>query len=129
MMPDLIDFLRKRLWVRQDTLLVRELAVNGRRVDLVSFTRTRVTSAFELKVGGFARVLEQAHYNRQAFDRSWVVVPSVPKAINLAEAEKFGVGVIVIAPERVSAILHPGRPAYDRNARQRVRAQLLEMVV
>ena len=120
MMPTLVDFLRRRQWVRSDSLLARELPVNGRRVDLAVLTKSRVASAFELKIGGFGRVLEQAVYNRMTFDRSWIVVSGEPRAANVAEAAKYGVGVIVISSSCPRVLTRPGQPIFDRQARQRV---------
>lgn len=127
MMPILVDFLRRRNWIREDTLLARELPINGRRVDLAVYTRSKVSSAFELKIGGFSRVLEQAHYNRLSFHRSWIVVPNLPRQQNLAEARKFGIGVIVIEDDIVKTILHPARSSADRVSRLRVEDRFLEM--
>lgn len=123
MMPTLVQFLRKRHWVRSDSLLARELPVNGRRVDLAVLTKSQVASAFELKIGGFNRVLEQAVYNRMTFDRSWVVVSGVPRATNVAEAAKHGVGVIVISAGHPKVLVSPGQPIFDRQARLRVLAR------
>lgn len=127
MMPALVAFLRRRNWVRNDTLLARELPVNGRRVDLAVLTRSRVVSAFELKMGGFGRVLEQASYNRLTFDRSWIVVSGEPRASNVSQAEKYGVGVIVVSAGRPRIIVRPGSPIFDSRARRRVLARFDEM--
>jgi hypothetical protein len=123
MMPTLVDFLRKRQWVRSDSLLAREFPVNGRRVDLAVLTKSQVASAFELKIGGFSRVLEQAVYNRMTFDRSWVVVSGEPRATNVAEAAKYGVGAIVISSGHPRVLVRPGQPIFDRHARLRVLAK------
>jgi hypothetical protein len=96
MLPALVNMLRQSGRVRPDTLVVAELAWHGRRVDLVTMTRRGVMSAYELKLAGFGRALEQAIYNRLSFDRSWMVVDSVPCFGNLQQAERQGVGVIVV---------------------------------
>ena len=127
MMPALVSLLRRRKWVRADTLLAREFPINGRRVDLAVLTRSRIVSAFELKMGGFSRVLEQAVYNRLTFDKSWVVVSGEPRSSNLSEAERFGVGVIVVSGGQPRVILRPGRPIFDPRARLRVLARFAEI--
>lgn len=96
MLPVLVDMLRESGRVRPDTILVTELAWHGRRVDLATMTRCGVLSAYELKLSNFGRVLEQAIYNRLSFDRSWLVVNSAPSSVNLRQAERQGVGVIVV---------------------------------
>lgn len=126
MMPPLVEWLRNRRWIRSDSIIVRELPVNGRRVDLVTMTRSGVLSAFELKLGGFGRVLEQAVYNRHTFDRSWVVVGSRPRQSNLDEAERFGVGIIVVAGSAPTVLLRPGPPVCEVQSRQRARRRLME---
>lgn len=127
MMPILVDFLRRRRWVRDDTLLARELPINGRRVDLGVLTRSGTSSAFELKIGGFGRVLEQAHYNRLSFHRSWIVIPNLPRPENVDEARKFGIGIIVVEGEAAKIVLRPGTPSAERLSRLRVREKFLEL--
>lgn len=126
MMPHLVEWLKINRWLRHDSIVVRELPVNGRRVDLVTMTRSGKMSAYELKLGGFARVLEQAAYNRQTFDKSWIVVGNNPRPSNVAEAERFGVGIIVVAETKPTVLLRPGQPAYDWQSRQRARRRLME---
>jgi hypothetical protein len=96
MLPTLVEMLVASGRVRPDTRLVTEFAWRGRRVDLATLTRHGVSSAYELKMGSFARVLEQAIYNRLSFDRSWLVVDAVPSASNLEQAKRQRVGVIVV---------------------------------
>jgi hypothetical protein len=110
MMPHLVDWLRLKRWLRPDSVVVREFPINGRRVDLVTMTRSGVLSAFELKLGGFARVLEQAAYNRQNFDKSWIVV-----------------GIIVVTGAKPTVLLRPGSPDFDWQSRYRARKRLMEI--
>lgn len=127
MAPPLVDWMKRRRWLREDSIVVRELAVNGRRVDLVTMTRSGVLSAFELKLSGFSRALEQAFYNKRIFDRSWIVVGNMPRPINLEEARRFGVGVIVVVDQRPKVILRPGPSSFDIQMRSRVRHRLLQI--
>lgn len=126
MMPPLVDWLRSRRWIRPDSIVMRELPVNGRRVDLVTMTKSGVMSAFELKLAGFGRVLEQAVYNRQTFDKSWVVIGNRPRPSNLDEAERFGVGIIVVSGPIPAVLLRPGPPVCEVQSRQRARRRLME---
>lgn len=96
LLAPLLEMLRSRGWVRPDTIVRTELAWAGRRIDFVTLNASGGTMAFELKLGSFNRVLEQAMYNRLAFDRSWVVVSAMPLPRNLAAAREHGVGVIVL---------------------------------
>lgn len=104
----LLDLLRNRGWIRPDTIVRTELAWAGRRVDLATLNASGGTTAFELKLGSFQRVLEQAMYNRLAFDRSWVVVSAMPMPRNLAAAREHGVGVIVL-DERMRVVVRAKR--------------------
>lgn len=96
LLPDLMDFLCATRRLRPGALLVEELAWHGRRVDLATLTSSGVISAYELKLGNFGRVLEQATYNRLSFDRSWIVVGETPNESNLALAVRHHIGVIVV---------------------------------
>lgn len=127
MMPHLVDWLRLKRWLRPDSVVVREFPINGRRVDLVTMTRSGVLSAFELKLGGFARVLEQAAYNRQNFDKSWIVVGNSPRPSNVDEAARFGVGIIVVTGAKPTVLLRPGSPDFDWQSRYRARKRLMEI--
>lgn len=127
MMPHLVDWLRGMRWLRPDSVILREFPINGRRVDLVTMTRSGVTSAFELKLGGFSRVLEQAAYNRHSFDRSWIVLGAMPRPGNILEAAKFGVGIIVVTDEKPVVVIRPGIADCDLQVRARVRKKLKKM--
>lgn len=126
MMPPLVEWLRSMRWLRADSVIMRELPVNGRRVDLVTMTKSGVMSAFELKLSGFGRVLEQAIYNRQTFDRSWIVVGNHPRQSNVDQAQRFGVGIIVVTGSEPTVLLRPGPPICRGQSRQRARRRLME---
>lgn len=121
----LLALLRGRRWLRPSTIVVTEFAWNGRRVDLATLTASGRSAAFEMKLGSFGRALEQAMYNRLSFDRSWVVVPTVPRQASLAEASENGVGVIVAGPES-TVLLHAMTQPISTVVHQRLRAKLRE---
>ena len=126
MLLHLIPWLERRRWIREDTEIRFELPVNSRRVDLVTWTASGKLAAFELKLGGFSRVLEQAAYNRIAFDRSWIVTGARPRASNLQQAATFGIGVIVVESDTLHVAISPGVPTNDQTARARVVKRITE---
>lgn len=123
----LIIWMNKLRWLRHDSIIVREFPVNGRRVDLVTMTRSSVISSFELKLKGFSRALEQASYNKRVFDRSWVVLGNVPRPANLDEAIRFGVGVIVVLDQTPKVVVRPSTASCNSQMRSRVRERLLKI--
>jgi hypothetical protein len=91
--------------IHPDTQVAFELPWFGRRIDLATLTRSRRTSAYELKLTGLNRALEQASYNRLAFDRSYVVTPSIPRSRNVELAKEHGIGLIVVRDDHVLQFL------------------------
>ena len=96
LLAPLITWLRTSGRVRDDTVLVEEMPWFGRRVDLATLTRTRRTTAYELKLADNRRAIEQAAYNALSFDRSYVVTGTMPSPEITQLARDHGVGVIVI---------------------------------
>lgn len=96
LLPPLLAMLRKRRWISPKSIIRTEFAWHGRRVDLAIKGSRNRTAAFELKLGSFGRVLEQAMYNRLSFDRSWIVIDGVPRPANLEHALSNGIGVVVV---------------------------------
>lgn len=126
MLRPLLEFLRQRRWLRDDTVVLKEFPVNGRRVDVSLLTRSGTSSAFELKLGGFARVLEQASYNARLFDRSWIVVGAHPKPVNVIEAEQFGIGILVHTTTGFQVIVRPRALSVERQAQRRLVKRMRE---
>lgn len=126
MLLPLIDWLTARRWVRSDSIVVEELPVSGRRVDLSVLTRSGSLSAFELKMGGFGRALEQGYYNRRHYDRSWIVLDGNPRLANLEEARSVGVGVLISREGFFEVAVQPGVPIYETIARRRVAERIRE---
>lgn len=120
LLPELFTFLRHSGRLRDDTIAVEELPWHGRRVDLVTLTRSGVLSAYELKLNNFGRVLEQAAYNQLSFDRSWIVVGGRPNEVNLALAERFKIGVISICGGAKMLIPAPLRRCEEIALRRRL---------
>ena len=92
----LLEWLKAKGWLREDTIVSRELPWMGRRVDLAILTRSGRTTAYELKIRDNRRALQQAAYNKLAFDRSYVVTESEPMQINKTLAQEVGVGFILL---------------------------------
>ena len=97
----LLSKLVVRRTIRTGSHVCAELPLNGRRVDFSTLSLSSITHAFELKLGGFSRVLEQAIYNRNSFDWSWMVVPGTPNPSNLELCAEYGIGVISVRPNVV----------------------------
>lgn len=125
-MPGLVRWLRATQRVRPDTLLVRELPVNGRRVDLVTFTRSGLASAYELKLGSFGRALEQALYNTYSFERSWIVNDRLPGSSRLKDASDMGVGVISLASGTPELVVSAPSRRIDKTIRDRIARKVYE---
>ncbi len=117
----LLHWLRRTHRVSSDTRVAFELSWFGRRIDVATLTRTRRTVAYELKLGGLGRALEQAYYNRLSFDRSYVVTASMPRAENLALAAEYEIGLIVVRGGTVQHLLDSPL----RRARPELRGRLL----
>lgn len=82
--------------LRAEGGLYLELPWSGRRIDVVTVGKRLRTAAFELKLGRTGRALEQAIYNRAAFDRSYMVLGHLPSQTMLDEAACHGIGVLVV---------------------------------
>lgn len=128
MLRPLLAWLESRRWIRDDSIVIEELAVNGRRVDVSVLTRSGTLSAFELKLGGFGRALEQAYYNRRMYDRSWMVVGSRPKPDNLREAMRADVGVLVYERGGFVIVCRPGPPRFEAVPRRRLASRIRYVV-
>ncbi len=92
----LLKWLTKRRRIRDDTTIVRELRWFRRNVDLITLTASDIATAYELKIRSNRRAVQQASYNRLAFDRSYVVTASEPGEVNIDRARQAGVGIILV---------------------------------
>jgi len=101
----LVRWLIRSRRINPESRMALEFPWLGRRIDLATLTSTRRASAYELKLNGLGRAMEQAAYNRLAFDRSYVVTASTPRAENLALAAEHGIGVIVVHDEQTRCLL------------------------
>lgn len=120
LMP-LLDMIRRRGWVSSTSILRSEMPLNGRRIDLATMTSTGISSAYELKIGSFQRVLEQAMYNRISFDKSWIVVNHMPQCRNLDQARENGIGIIVF-DDKMTIVSRASRQRVSPVIRAKVRA-------
>ena len=93
----LLDWLRRTGRIREDTIIVRELPWQGRRIDLATLTRSGRLTAYELKLNGSKRAFLQASYNSASFDRSYVVTASKPVERNMAVAREATIGIVLIS--------------------------------
>jgi hypothetical protein len=124
----LLQWLKGTGRVKPDTHIALELAWFGRRIDVATLTRSRRAVAYELKLSGLGRALEQASYNRLAFDRSYVVTESMPQQANVQLAAESGIGVIVIRRDEIRLVLDSPiqRPAPELRTRLLNRLRLAE---
>lgn len=103
----LLDWLRRTGRIREDTIILRELPWQGRRVDLATLTRSGRLTAYELKLNGSKRAFVQASYNSASFDRSYVVTASRPVERNMAAARKAPIGIILISKSESPQLIAP----------------------
>ncbi len=122
----LLVWLTRRRWIRNDTLVIRELPWHGRRVDVATLTKTGVSTAYELKLRHTRRVLEQSSLNALSFDRSCIVTASRPSQENLAQAEALGLGILLmnLATGSVELLLSPVRQDIAPTVRLRLRSKI-----
>jgi len=106
------------------SVVVEELRWSGRKVDLATLTGANRATAYEFKLNGTKRALEQAAYNGLAFDRSYVVTAVRPSETSLRMAAEVGVGVIVV--ERGGPRLI--RPSPPSAIDPRIRRKLLRTI-
>ena len=124
LLAPLISWLARTRRINRDTRVALELAWLGRHVDVATLTQSRRTAAYELKLRGLGRALEQAAYNRLAFDRSYVVTESLPRADNIALATEHGIGLIIVHSGRVEHLVDSPRRAAVPELRSRLLTQL-----
>lgn len=126
LLPPLLEWLRLRKTIRDETRIIEELPWRGRRVDLVTVTRTGICSAYELKLGDTRRALEQSSLNSLSFERSFIVVAATPNKGNLEQAKHLGIGVIQIdlATGIINRLLIGRRNSIDASVRLRLRGKI-----
>jgi hypothetical protein len=110
--------------IRPDTFIVHEFPWNGRRVDIVTRTVTGIISSFELKIGNVSRAIEQAAYNTVSFDKSWIVVDREISTRNSQWCADLGIGVIVVAENRVRIQASARRLQIDPPLKRRLALKL-----
>ena len=88
----LLEWLKQRRRFNEGTVLLEEMPWFNRKIDLVTVSSTRRTTAYELN-------------NRMAFDRAYVVTASRPSEKNFALAVEAKVGVILVTPDRVTELV------------------------
>jgi len=124
LMAPLVQWLRSTRRLRAEAGVFLEFPWAGRRVDVVTVGKRLRTSAFELKLGSIGRALEQAIYNREVFDRSYIVVGHLPSQLSLREAAGLGIGVVLVHEGRAC----PLQESPFRRPHAGVRRRLLRSV-
>lgn len=124
LLAPLLALLRRHRWVGPKTSMRSEFPWNGRRIDFAYLSPTGITSAFEMKLSSFQRVLEQAIYNRLSFDRSWVVVANTPRSENLDLAREYGIGVMALQDQLRILVMPENQPRQNRTIRTRLTGKL-----
>ena len=102
LLDPLIDFLRGSKRLSDDSDCIAEFYWGGRRIDFVTLTSSGRSTAYELKLSDNFRAVEQAAYNKFAFDRSYVVTATYPSEGVSEFASACGVGIIHISPRKVT---------------------------
>jgi hypothetical protein len=122
----LLVWLRKSRWIRDDTLVVEELPWHGRRIDLVTLSKSASCSSYELKLSNTRRALEQSFLNCVSFDRSSVVMVSLPSGGFLEQAASMGVGVfrIELVSGKLNRLVRPRLNHVDEEIRSRLRDKI-----
>lgn len=123
----LLAWLKKNRRLGSGSVAFEEFPWFGRKVDLVTITQTRRVTAYELKLNGFRRAVEQAAYNRIAFDRTYVVTAANPTQENVALAVEAGVGIIVFGPDGITEVATSPLRRATRPIRQPLLAKLREI--
>lgn len=125
LLEQLVAFLRRTRRIGPESHVIVEFPWNGRRVDVATLSKSLDTSAYELKLASIQRAIEQAGYNRLAFDRSWVVTRGRTGERALAEARHLGVGVMSLIDGKMQLLLAARRqPRENRIIRARLLTQL-----
>ncbi|MEY2424371.1 MAG: hypothetical protein QOI95_4438 [Acidimicrobiaceae bacterium] len=122
--PHLVNWLVSTKRVRVDSLVVRELPWFGRRIDLAVLTKSLRTAAYELKLSNHARAIEQAGFNRLAFDRSYVASPFMPSKRVLELAEQHALGFVLLNSTSSKVLLESPLRPIDQTLRKRLLTSL-----
>ena len=123
LLPQLLTWLQRTRRIRSDTIIATEVPWFGRRIDLVTVTKSGRVTTYELKLRKSVRAVEQAAYNRIAAERSYVVSPTTPTGENLSSALALGVG-IVLCTEGGIRMLHESPMLVEDD---RLRARLIAL--
>ncbi|SRR6266508_4473362 len=120
LLPVLLGWLYRRGRIRFDTLVVTEMPWYGRHIDLATLTRSGRLAAYELKLRNYQRAIEQAAYNKLAFDRSFVVTATLPGSPTRQAALEAGLGIIVIRDTGVQLVQESFASKADDALRKRL---------
>lgn len=126
MVDPLLDWLRRKGRLRDNTLVAFELPWYGRRVDVAMLNASQTTSSFELKLRNNRRAIEQAADNALTFDRSYVVTATPPSKKNQDFAAQLGVGLLLmdLSTDTVITLRSPRAGATSSMVRSRLRRHM-----
>jgi hypothetical protein len=125
LLPALMRWLITTRWLGDQTQVAREVPWLGRRIDLALLNGRGIASAFELKIGSFQRVVEQAAYNKSSFHRSWIVTGNRPRPEGLRWASELGLGLLVVQGDTVLRLRNPTVGDPHPTVARRLRAAIL----
>jgi hypothetical protein len=123
-MVPLLACLADRRRIRSDSVVVTEMPWFGRHIDLSTLTSSGRSAAYELKVANTRRAVEQATWNRLAFERSYVVTTTMPRACMESLVVASGLGLIVLDGDRVKVWLESPVSQVEAAVRHRVAARM-----
>lgn len=96
MVASVLRWLLNVRWLGSASRAAFEVPWRGRRIDLVTTNGKGQVSAFEFKMDGTRRALEQAMYNSISAHRSFIVSAARPSSDYRALAQTHGLGIIVV---------------------------------
>ena len=126
LLQPMLDWLKRRRWVLDSTIIRPEFPWQGRRVDLVTLTSTGICTAYELKLDHSRRAIEQGSLNALSFDRSIIVMAARATPRTLEHVRVLGLGFLFVDLDQrnVEMTAWPRKRVIDRTVRKRVREKL-----
>lgn len=114
MLEPLRKWLKKIGWIRDDSVLVEEFPLMGRRVDLATLTSTGRSTAYELKLYKNLEAIVQATRNSFLFDRSFVVTATRPSYTTIETAKQLRIGILLLRNNQIEIVERAPRLKHSR---------------